>query len=253
MNHFHKYALCIFLTTTVNINAAEVSTNAADRVNHNPLLREALNYAIDRNDIPGMNYLLAANPHYFKPLLKRDHVPFKKSPIVVAAKTSDAALQGLLARGANPNQTNNDGKAALHYVSTPNSALRLIQRGANVNLQDLSGLTPLHCVALNAMKREGKGYEYNDPEIAELLMNHGAFLCVQDNSGDTPIHLLLSEGTGLTLVVQMLRKAQERGIMPTLSGIRNHAGQTILDLVNSSPDFDENLAREARELLFYPE
>ena len=54
----------------------------------------------------------------------------------------------------------------------------LLDHGANVNLQDHCGSTPLHC-ALNAIAGDKE-------KIIKLLLQHGADSKIKDNYGKTP-------------------------------------------------------------------
>lgn len=56
----------------------------------------------------------------------------------------------------------------------------LIQRGADINYKDESGVYPIHLAIL-----------WQELEIVKLLINHGADINVQDDKGLTPLHFAI--------------------------------------------------------------
>eukprot|EP00455_Lapot_gusevi_P051652 TRINITY_DN7758_c0_g1_i2.p1 TRINITY_DN7758_c0_g1~~TRINITY_DN7758_c0_g1_i2.p1 ORF type:complete len:385 (+),score=36.28 TRINITY_DN7758_c0_g1_i2:76-1230(+) len=76
-----------------------------------------------------------------------------------------------------------DGRTALHYVPTPQSAQWLIDGGANVEISNQTGLRPLH-IAVGAPRLE----------IVRLLLRAGANVNAGDNTGATPLHLAAKKG-----------------------------------------------------------
>lgn len=68
------------------------------------------------------------------------------TPLHQAAKTRGTALEGLLEHGANPNLTDELGQTPLHYAarfSTVSSVEALLANGADANLRDKANKTPL--------------------------------------------------------------------------------------------------------------
>ena len=76
----------------------------------------------------------------------------------------------LLAGGANPNLKDKDGCTPLMYAGDPNSAKLLIQYGADVNATDNKGLN----VWAHARKYAGSYSAKDHKELMSILKQHGA-------------------------------------------------------------------------------
>lgn len=87
----------------------------------------------------------------------------------------------LIERGANVNVSDKDGATPLLRVASVKIARLLIERSANVNAADREGLTPLHFAV-----SEGPGIEF-----AKLLVLSGADVNARNNHGHTPLDLLM--------------------------------------------------------------
>lgn len=86
----------------------------------------------------------------------------------------------LLKHGANVNATTNHGETVLHGAALTNNVglvQFLLKKGADSNIQQSQGITPLH-FALSAGE--------NRLEVVRLLLSHGADLNVTDENGRTP-------------------------------------------------------------------
>lgn len=77
-----------------------------------------------------------------------------------------------LLKGADINLPDKDGKTPLHYVGHETMAQLLIARGAKVNTQDALGQTPLH-----------RAYNIH---IVKVLLDNGACVNVRDKDGFLP-------------------------------------------------------------------
>ena len=96
-------------------------------------------------------------------------------------------IHELLERGADPNVRNFRGETPLHRAAIRNPDLdvsrTLIGAGADVNAQDEKGATPLHSAAHNPSTGR-----------ADLLIEAGADVGARDNSGATPLHHAAESG-----------------------------------------------------------
>ena len=117
------------------------------------------------------------------------------------------AVKALIDAGADLNIQDDDGDTPLHWAADgyTDIARALIDAGADLNIQDDDGWTPLHWVA-------GSGYT----DIARALIDAGADLNIQDDDGWTPLHqvafnghadiarLLIDAGANLNIQVDSL-------------------------------------------------
>ncbi len=119
--------------------------------------------------------------------IKRPERPPGADELVRAVRTGNMeTVRNLLARGADPNALDGDGRAALHaFFSGQNWQLEpelldmLLQRGADPNLPDTQGRTPMHCAA-----------ERGRVEMVGRLLRVGARIDRADEHGKTPLHLV---------------------------------------------------------------
>lgn len=88
----------------------------------------------------------------------------------------------------------------------------LLCRGANVNLQDHSGQTALHCAA-----------GYDRVEIVDILLQHSADVTLRDSEGRTALHY--AAGCGKSEIVKSLLSSSEG---QASIAIRDEDGQTAL-------------------------
>ena len=98
----------------------------------------------------------------------------------LAAKGSVEAIEALLAAGADPNVPDNEGRTPLHWASTnenPAVIEMLLAAGADSKVRDSSNATPLRW----AIRHENVA-------AIEALLAAGADPNVPDNEGRTPLH-----------------------------------------------------------------
>lgn len=86
-----------------------------------------------------------------------------------------------LEAGVNPNQTiPGDNAYPLHYAANSHADIiqLLVDHGADVDVKDDKGKTPLHCAAVRAYL-----------EGMHVLLENGADVNAVDNEGNTPLQL----------------------------------------------------------------
>lgn len=93
----------------------------------------------------------------------------------------------------------------------------LLEKGADVNARDITGMTPLHVAAMLGRKEE-----------AAWLLDHGADSAVMDEYGDMPIHTAAIFGHG-----QIIGLFVKRGMS--------------YDIPNRDGETPEKIAREYRQ------
>jgi len=219
-------------TTDRDALAGDALLLAAERANRHdvePLVRLLLqNRAPHRFDVSGKTPLYLAVEHsnvaIVKKLLAHNSKPKYVgqkasdgcSAIQIAAKQGNEEIAKLLAEKINSNDLNEQaGKSewtALHFAADggfTEIVRLLLHRGADPNVQDSTGLMPLHCAA-----QKGHG------EVLKILLEHGV-LAVADERGTqaTPVSPPTLE-----------REEESDNMHRVKKDVGNNYGQTALHL-----------------------
>ncbi|MDH4272223.1 MAG: ankyrin repeat domain-containing protein, partial [Candidatus Aminicenantes bacterium] len=131
-----------------------------------------------------------------------------ETPLLSAVKKyeNEAIISCLLDNGANIATVDSSGRGALHVANNSNIKF-LLHRGADVNLQDGDGNTPLHKVFLDLLR-----YKVFYPSLREntnLFLEAGADANVKNNEGKTPLDLAVE--SGVQEAVELLKTRQKSG------------------------------------------
>lgn len=105
-------------------------------------------------------------------------------------------VRALLARGANPNARDEDGRTPLHQaVLAGNVGLvgLLVEHGADLDARDARGFTALHFAA-----------EEYVPEVAHILVGKGADVNARDEDGCSVLWRAVAGARGRDEIVRLL-------------------------------------------------
>jgi ankyrin repeat protein len=141
-------------------------------------------------------------------------------PLLFSAMSDTNMLESLLDAGAtvdpvNPDETDRTPLGAAANQNNAPAVAILLKHGANPNVRNRNGVTPLHFAA----------YGRADRKVFELLLAAHANVNLRDSNGDTPLHLAVRNGK--QDVVQLLLDAKAD------PNIRNHSGFTALDIAKN--------------------
>jgi ankyrin repeat protein len=179
---------------------------------------------------------------------------------------SIATMRILLANGADPNLQDDEGNSPLHlamYCGSVKRAALLLDHDANPNAGNNKSHTPLMCLVdaiinqakaekikplLKSKKSLSLRYPWNRTnnfncyyDMIRLLVNRGARINEQDNDGNTALHLAVSS-FGKSVQKKYLKKHLNLRLVKELVNygtdvnIRNHKGETALDLVQKQKE-----------------
>lgn len=157
----------------VNINFQD------DRNEHTPLYM-----AVCCNHLNVIKYLLekGADPNITVTTFDANgkiHQGFSTA-MIASQRGYNEALQLLLKYKVDVNLLHNTLNTALHMARDLNITKKLLEHGADPNIQNFENETPLHIAS-------GVGYN----ETTKLLVKHGAYLNIKNSNGNTPLHLIM--------------------------------------------------------------
>ncbi len=137
-------------------------------------------------------------------------------------------VRTLLARGANPDARDGDGRTPIFSAVLGGGVGLLgllLESKADVNARDERGATALHIAAEEVL-----------PEAATLLIGRGAYVNAQDAEGNTPLGRAVFSARGRYEVVRLLLTAGAKDDLP------NNAGETPRQLAErlGEPIFTTN-------------
>lgn len=151
----------------------------------------------------------------------RKHLP----EVVEATLRRDIdALRTVVVSGAAVDETDADGRTALHHAAINgdvDATGLLLAAGARADVADRSGWTPLHFAA--------RGHCL---AVAEALLNSGVAVDAEDEHGNTPLFRAVFESKGRGEMIRLLR---ERGADVDH---RNRHGRSPADLAATIANYD---------------
>ncbi|CAH2077212.1 unnamed protein product [Thlaspi arvense] len=167
-----------------------------------------------------------------------------------AARGDDLLLHQLLKRGSNPNETDKNGRTALHIAASKGSqycVVLLLEHGANPNIRDSEGNVPLwesitgrHEEISKLLSDNGAtlsldtvghfsclAVEQNSLDALKDIVKYGGDISLPDSNGTTALHRAVSEGN-LEIVEFLLEQGVDMD-MPdvygwTARGLAEHQG-----------------------------
>lgn len=202
----------LLLTHGANVHAVDSRTgrNALIRsANRTELVRLFLDHGLDVNarDSQGRTALM----HCFTPLNAsillehganvnlQDREGNTALMLIAREASSPNLITLLLQHGAQVDARNSAGATALMQCRDPQNGALLIAQGAQVNLQDAKGDTPLTYAIREIPQRHGT-------DFIAMLLKHGAGINVPNHQGETPLSLV-KRAPQATIVIPLLNAA----------------------------------------------
>ncbi|XP_042973333.1 potassium channel AKT1-like [Carya illinoinensis] len=192
-------------TTFLNI----VQSNVGDGT---IIMNNLLQHLKDLND-PLMSEVLVETEN----MLARGRMDLPLSLCFAALRGDDLLLHQLLKRGLDPNESDNNGRTALHIAASKgseNCVLLLLDYGADPNSRDSDGNVPLweallagHESAIKVLLDSGANLhrgdlgqfactaaELNSLALLKEIIRYGGDVTLPKNNGTTALHVAVCEG-----------------------------------------------------------
>ncbi|CAB0041466.1 unnamed protein product [Trichogramma brassicae] len=155
------------------------------------------------------------------------------APLYVALLRGDRRVaKALLRNGANPNLANSKGMTPLHIICKREDDDNLVnllfktcdenQTEVQVNAQDKSGKTPLHTALFR-----GRG------NLAELLLRRGADPNLANGDGLTPLHVIFERSSECDALARLFFKINDQMNKTVEVNVRDDLGKSPLHLALS--------------------
>ena len=130
-----------------------------------------------------------ANPNYTRQLPSIVGTPFSPLGLAIENHLKETAVQ-LLEHGANVNARNPSGATILHRMALSTNEISyrleyvevLIEYGLDFRARDNQGNEPLHCIVQSASS-------VNFGKLLDFFLRHGAMLDTRNNGGETPLYI----------------------------------------------------------------
>ncbi len=172
-----------------------------------------------------------------------------QTPLHLAAIYGHSGIsQYLLNNGADIRAQDISGTTPLHEAARYGSievAKQLISKGADVNCKDSLGKTPL----LVLMPSEKQA------EIYDLLLSHGASINQKDMYGDTVLHIASMTAMRTQILEKLVRRGADvnvrnkRGLTPLATSIKHNNVQQVLFYTMNGADIHAKDAKEVSPLI----
>jgi ankyrin repeat protein len=170
--------------------------------------------------------------------IKVDHIDSniaQKILSIAISKNNIELLKTAVDRGANIDIKDKDGHTPLHWAAYKNNhetALALINKDANLDIQNITGKSPIHLAI-----------EKGNNEIALALINKDANLDIQNIIGKSPLHWAIQKGN-TEIALALINKGanldiqDKTGKSPLHWAIYENNTEIALALINKGANLD---------------